>query len=62
MTGVQTCALPICIVSIVDRQENGEADTAMKLAGLELYSLFSLEQIADEYLMRIADATDESGD
>ena len=50
------------VVSIVDRQEDGEADTAMKLAGLELYSLFSLEQIADEYLMRIADATDESGD
>ena len=50
------------VVSIVDRQEDGEADTAMKLAGLELYSLFSLEQIADEYMMRIADATDESGD
>ena len=50
------------VVSIVDRQEDGEADTAMKLAGLELYSLFSLEQIADEYSMRIADATDESGD
>ena len=50
------------VVSIVDRQEDGEAVTAMKLAGLELYSLFSLEQIADEYLMRIADATDESGD
>ena len=50
------------VVSIVDRQEDGEADTAMKLAGLELYSLFSLEQIADEYLMRIADAKDESGD
>ena len=29
------------IVSIVDRQENGEADTAMKLAGLELRSLFT---------------------
>jgi len=28
------------IVSIVDRQENDEADTAMKLAGLELRSLF----------------------
>tara|TARA_B100001250_G_scaffold350254_1_gene321883 strand:- start:477 stop:1061 length:585 start_codon:yes stop_codon:yes gene_type:complete len=50
------------VVSIVDRQEDGEADTAMKLAGLELYSLFSLDQIADEYLMRIADAKDESGD
>ena len=29
------------IVSIVDRQENGEADTAMKLVGLELRSLFT---------------------
>ena len=28
------------VVSIVDRQENGEADTAMKLAGLELISLY----------------------
>ena len=28
------------IVSIVDRQEDGEADTAMKLVGLELRSLF----------------------
>ena len=28
------------IVSIVDRQENDEADTAMKLVGLELRSLF----------------------
>ena len=33
------------VVSIVDRQENGEADTAMKLAGLELYSLFSLDEL-----------------
>ena len=29
------------IVSIVDRQEDGEADTAMKLVGLELRSLFT---------------------
>ena len=29
------------VVTIVDRQENDEATTAMKLAGLELYSLFS---------------------
>ena len=33
------------VVSIVDRQENGEADTAMKLAGLELRSLFKLEDL-----------------
>ena len=31
------------IVSIVDRQENGEADTALKLAGLELISLFTIQ-------------------
>ena len=33
------------IVCIVDRQENGEADTALKLAGLELVSLYKLEDI-----------------
>ncbi len=32
------------VVSLVDRQENGEADTAMKLAGLELISVFKLEE------------------
>ena len=36
------------IVSIIDRQENGEADTAMKLAGLEFYSLFSLDELCQE--------------
>ena len=35
------------VVSIVDRQENGEADTAMKLEELELVSLFSLEDIVN---------------
>ena len=35
------------VVSIVDRQENGEADSAMKLAELELVSLFSLEDIVN---------------
>ena len=34
------------VVSIVDRQENGEADTAMKLAGLELKSLYKLDEIS----------------
>ena len=34
------------IVSIIDRQENEEANTAFKLAGLEFYSLFSLEEIS----------------
>ena len=33
------------IVCIVDRQEDGEADTALKLAGLELVSLYKLEDI-----------------
>ena len=41
------------VVSIVDRQEDGEADTAMKLAGLELHSIFKLEELMD--------AKDESG-
>ena len=36
------------VVSIIDRQENGEADTAMKLAGLELISIFKLNELADE--------------
>ena len=34
------------IVSIVDRQEDDEANAAMKLSGLELKSLFTLEEIA----------------
>ncbi len=34
------------VVSIVDRQEDDEANQAMKLSGLELKSLFSLEEIA----------------
>ena len=34
------------VVSIVDRQEDGEATAAMKLSGLELKSLFKLEEIA----------------
>ena len=33
------------VISIVDRQENDEATTAMKLAGLELYSIFSLNEL-----------------
>ena len=37
------------IVSIVDRQENGEADTALKLAGLELVSLYKLEDIVQAH-------------
>ena len=36
------------VVSIVDRQENSEADTAMKLAGLELISLYTLKDFIDE--------------
>ena len=34
------------VVSIVDRQENDEANAAMKLSGLELKSLFTLDEIA----------------
>ena len=33
------------VVSIVDRQENGEANTAMQLAGLELVSLYKLKDL-----------------
>ena len=36
------------VVSIIDRQEDGEADTAMKLAGLELISIFKLGELTDE--------------
>ena len=34
------------VVSIVDRQEDDEANKAMKLSGLQLKSIFSLEDIA----------------
>ncbi len=33
------------VVSIIDRQENGEADAAMKWADLELVSLYKLEEL-----------------
>ena len=33
------------VVAIVDRQESGEANTAMKLAGLELISLYKLKDL-----------------
>ena len=33
------------VVSIVDRQENGEANTAMIFAGLELISLYKLKDL-----------------
>ena len=36
------------VVSIVDRQENEEATTAMKLAGLELYSIFTIGDLSEE--------------
>ena len=35
------------VISIVDRQEDGDADTAMKLAGLELISLFTLKELCE---------------
>ena len=34
------------VVSIVDRQEDDEANAAMKLSGLELKSLFTLDEVA----------------
>ena len=36
------------VVAIVDRQEDGEADIAMKEAGLELRSLFTLKDFTDD--------------
>ena len=36
------------VAAIVDRQEDGEADTAMKLAGLELVSIFKLEDLTSD--------------
>ena len=33
------------VVSIIDRQENGEADAAMKWADLELVSIYKLEEL-----------------
>ena len=33
------------VVALVDRQENGEADELMESAELELYSLFSLDEV-----------------
>ena len=35
------------VVSIVDRQENAEATMAFKLAGIEYYSIFMLEEIIE---------------
>ena len=35
------------VISIVDRQEDAEADIAMKLAGLELVSLFKLKELCE---------------
>tara|TARA_B100001989_G_scaffold204845_1_gene153407 strand:- start:83 stop:631 length:549 start_codon:yes stop_codon:yes gene_type:complete len=35
------------VVSIVDRQENDEANTNFKMAGLEFYSLYPLEEIVE---------------
>ena len=36
------------VVSIIDRQEDGEADAAMKEADLELISIFKLDDLIDE--------------
>ncbi len=36
------------VVSIIDRQEDGEADAAMKEAGLELISIFKLDELTDD--------------
>ena len=36
------------VAAIVDRQEDGEADAAMKDADLELVSIFKLEDIISE--------------
>ena len=36
------------VVSIIDRQEDGEADAAMKEADLELISIFKLDELTDD--------------
>ena len=36
------------VVTIIDRQEDGEADAAMKEADLELISIFKLDDLIDE--------------
>ena len=36
------------VVTIIDRQEDGEADAAMKEAGLELISIFKLDELTDD--------------
>ena len=36
------------VVAIVDRQEDGEADAAMKESKLELISLFTLKDFTDD--------------
>ena len=36
------------VVAIVDRQEDGEADVAMKESKLELISLFTLKDFTDD--------------
>ena len=38
------------IVSIVDRQEGTEADDLMKKEGLELYSIFKLQELAGKFI------------
>ncbi len=38
------------IVSIVDRQEATEADDLMKKEGLELYSIFKLQELAGKFI------------
>ena len=38
------------IVSIVDRQEETEADDLMKKEGLELYSIFKLQELAGKFI------------
>ena len=35
------------VVALVDRQENGEADEFMESVGLELYSLFNLDEVVN---------------
>ena len=40
------------VVSIIDRQEDGEADTAMKLAGLELISIFKLDELTWGWMIK----------
>jgi len=50
------------IITIVDRQVDGEADAKMKEANIELISLFTLQEIIDYEIDTEGDRSDSTGD